>query len=126
VYPDNVEDRVRNIMQEKKSDITTLDDTWNVCGWAEESDEAIVALAQTLREATSGVLDRFHGAVCPWKQDTRLESEKGVRSTPSFLMPQFIPPRLLIQRLWLCVSALRRVSSIGWPGSQRAKVEEAC
>jgi hypothetical protein len=117
VDPDNVEDRVRNIMQEKKSDITTLDDTWNVCGWAEETDEAIVTLAQTLREATSGVLDRFHGAVLPWKQDSRLESEKGTQSTPSFFMPQFIPPRLLIQRLWLCVSALRRVSSIGWGAS---------
>jgi hypothetical protein len=99
VDPDSVEDRVRNIMQEKKSDITTLDDTWNVCGWAEETDEAIVALAQTLRETTSGVLDRFHGAVLPWKQDSRLESEKRTHSTPSFFMPQFMPPRLLIQRL---------------------------
>ena len=117
VDPDNVEDRVRNIMQEKKSDITNLDDTWNVCGWAEETDEAIVSLAQTLREATSGVLDRFHGAILPWKQDTRLESDKGTQLTPSFFMPQFIPPRLLIQRLWLCVSALRRVSSIGWGAS---------
>lgn len=122
VDPDNVEDRVRNIMQEKKSDITTLDDTWNVCGWAEETDEAIVTLAQTLREATSGVLDRFNGAVLPWKQDSRLESEKGTQSTPSFFMPQFIPPRLLIQHLWLCVSALRRVSSIGWgAGAQNWK-----
>ncbi|KAF8498236.1 hypothetical protein F5888DRAFT_233480 [Russula emetica] len=118
VDPDNVDDRVRHIMQEKKSDITTLDDTWNVCGWAEETDEAIVKLAQTLREATSGVLDRFHGVVLPWKQDSRLESdEKGIQSTPSFFMPQFIPPRLLIQRLWLCVSALRDVSSIGWGAS---------
>lgn len=117
VDPDNVEDRVRNIMQEKKSDITTLDDTWNVCGWAGETDEAIVMLAQTLREATSGVLDRFQGAVLPWKQDTRLDSEQGIQTTPSFFMPQFIPPRLLIQRLWLCVSALRSVSSIGWGAS---------
>lgn len=124
VDPDNVEDRVRNIMQEKKSDITTLDDTWNVCGWAEETDEAIVKLSQTLREATSGVLDRFHGAVLPWKQDTRLESEKGLgmqSTTPSFFMPQFIPPRLLIQRLWLCASALRRVSSTGWGGASAQK-----
>ena len=117
VDPDNVEDRVRNIMQEKKSDITTLDDTWNACGWAEETDEAIVKLSQTLREATSGVLDRFHGAILPWKQDSRLESEKGIQSAPSFFMPLFIPPRLLIQRLWLCVSALRGVSSIGWGAS---------
>lgn len=114
VDPGNVEDRVRNIMQEKKSDIATLDDTWNVCGWAEETDEAIVALAQTLRETTSGVLDRFPGAVLPWKQDSRLESEKETQSTPSFFMPQFIPPRLLIQRLSLCASALRGVSSTGW------------
>jgi hypothetical protein len=117
VDPDNVEDRVRNIMQEKKYDITTLDETWNVCGWAEETDEAIMKLAQTLREVSSGVLDRFQGAVLPWKQDSRLDSENGTQSTPSFFMPQFIPPRLLIQRLWLCVSALRHVSSIGWRAS---------
>ena len=28
-------------------------------------------------------------------------------------MPHFIPPRLLIQRLWLCVSGLRSISSMG-------------
>ncbi len=117
VDPVNVEDRVRKIMKEKESDITTIDDTWNVCGWAQETDESIVKLAQTLREASSGVLDRFSGAILPWKQDSRLESEKGTQSIPSFLMPQFIPPRLLIQRLWLCVSALRGVSSTGWGAS---------
>ncbi|KAI0274159.1 hypothetical protein BGY98DRAFT_94197 [Russula aff. rugulosa BPL654] len=117
VDPNNVEDRVRDIMQEKKSDIAILDDTWNVCGWAEETDEAVVKLAQTLREATSGVLDRLQGAVLPWNQDSRLESENGTQSIPSFIMPQFIPPRLLIQRLWLCVSALRAVSSTGWGAS---------
>ena len=114
---DSVEDRVRNIMHEKKSDITNLDQAWNVCGWAEEIDEAIQNLAQTLREATSGVLDHFPGAVLPWKQDSRLESQNETQSTPSFFMPQFIPPRLLIQRLWLCVSALHTVSSIGWGAS---------
>ena len=117
VDPDKIEDRVRGIMQEKKTDITILDDTWNVCGWAEETDEAIMKLAQTLREATSGVLDHCPGAVLPWKQDSRLESETGTQSTPSFFMPQFIPPRLLIQRLWLCVSALRGLSSTGWAAS---------
>jgi hypothetical protein len=44
----------------------------------------------------------------------RLESDKGTQSTPSFFMPQSIPPRLLIQCLWPCVSALRRVSSVVW------------
>ena len=117
VDPDNVEDRVRDIMQKKESDIMTLDDTWNVCGWAEETDETIVKLAQTLRDATGGVLDRFHGAVFPMKQDSRLESEKGAQSTPSFFMPQFIPPRLLIRRLWLCVPALRSISAKGWRAS---------
>jgi hypothetical protein len=120
VDPDNVEDRVRNIMQEKKIDIAALDDTWNVCGWAEETDEAVVKLAQTLREATSGVLDRIPGTVLPWKQDTRLDSEKGTQSAPSYFMPQFLPPRLLIQRLWLSVSALRSISSTGWGGATGA------
>ena len=117
VDPDNVEDRVRDIMQKKESEIMTLNDTWNVCGWAEETDEAIVKLAQTLREATGGVVDRFHGAVFPMKQDSRFETEKGTQSTPSFFMPQLIPPRLLIRRLWLCVPALRSVSSKGWRAS---------
>ena len=114
VDPDGVEDRVRNIMQEKKDEIVTLDDMWNFCGWAKETDEAIVKLAQTLTDATSGVLNCFHGAVLPWGQDSRFDSGKGTQSTPSSFMPQFIPPRLLIQRLWLCVSALRSVSSKGW------------
>ena len=114
VDTDGEEDRVRNIMQEKKSEIITLDDTWNLCGWAKETDEAIVKLAQTLTDATSGVLNCFQGAVLPWGQDSRFESGKGTQSTPSSFMPQFIPPRLLIQRLWLGVSALRSVSSKGW------------
>jgi hypothetical protein len=73
-----------------------------------------VKLSQTLREASSGVLDRFPDAVLSWKQDSRLESEKGTQLTPSEFMPQFLPPRLLIQRLWLCASALRDISSSGW------------
>ena len=113
IDPVNVEDRVRGIMKEKESDIMALDDTWNVCGWVEETDEAIVKLAQTLRDASSGVLDRFHNAVLPWGHDSRLVSEKRTQLTPSFFMPHFIPPRLLIQRLWLCVSGLRSISSTG-------------
>ena len=113
VDPVNVKDRVRHIMEEKESDIIALDDAWNVCGWVKETDEAILNLARTLRDTTGGVLDRFHDAVLPWKQDSRLESEEGTQSTPSFFMPHFIPPRLLIQRLWLCVSGLRSISSMG-------------
>ena len=109
----NVEDRVRHIMKEKESDIIALDDAWNHCGWVKETDEAILNLARTLRDTTGGVLDRFHDAVLPWKQDPRLESEQGTQSTPSFFMPHFIPPRLLIQRLWLCVSSLHSISSMG-------------
>ena len=109
-----VEDRVRNIMQEKKKDITALDDAWNDCGWAEETDKAIVKLSQTLTEATSGVLDSFPGTILPWIEDSHFDLGKGTRSNPSYFMPQFIPPRLLIQRLWSCVPALRRISSTGW------------
>ncbi|KAI0278663.1 hypothetical protein BC826DRAFT_1083682 [Russula brevipes] len=94
VEPDKIEDRLRKIVREKKDRITTLDDTWNVFGWAEETDKAIVRLVQTLREAT-----------------------EGTDPIPSHLMPQFIPPRLLVQRLWLCVSALRRISKTGWGAS---------
>jgi hypothetical protein len=114
------EDRIRTIMQDKKADITALDDAWNDCGWAQETDKAIIKLTQTLREATGGVLDRFHGAVLPWKLDPRLQSEKGTQPALSYFIPQFIPPRLLIQRLWSCVSALRGVSSTGWGGTKLA------
>jgi hypothetical protein len=104
-------------MQEKKKDITALDDAWNNCGWAEETDKAIVKLSQTLTDATSGVLDSFPGAILPWMESSHFDSEKGTQSTPSYFMPQFIPPRLLIRRLWSCVPALRRISSTGWGAS---------
>lgn len=122
VDQDNVEDRVRTIMQDKdlKANITALDDAWNGCGWAQETDKAIIKLTQALREATGGVLDRFHGAVLPWKQVPRLQFEKGTQPALSYFIPQFIPPRLLIQRLWSCVSTLRGISSTGWVGTKPA------
>lgn len=119
VDQDNVEDRVRTD-KNLKADITALDDAWNGCGWAQETDKAIIKLTLTLREATGGVLDRFHGAVLPWKQVPRLQSEKGTQPALSYFIPQFIPPRLLIQRLWSCVSALRSISSTGWGGTKPA------
>jgi hypothetical protein len=112
-----LEDRLREIVQEKQDDITRLDNTWNVFGWAEETDEAILKLAQTLKEATSSVLDNLPGAVLQWKEDSRPSPEKGAQSTPYF-MPHFIPPRQLLQRLWLCVWTIRRVSITGWGASK--------
>ena len=70
-------------------------------------------LAQTLKDATSSVISCLPGAVLQWSQDSRPAPEIGTQATPSFIMPQFIPPRLLIQRLWLCVWALRSISATG-------------
>jgi hypothetical protein len=64
--------------------------------------------------ATGGVLDYLPHAVTRWQPDPRRQPDKGMRATPPYLMPQFIPPRLLIQRLWVCVWACRTVSTSGW------------
>jgi hypothetical protein len=113
-----LEDRLREIVREKQDDITQLDNTWNVFGWAEKTDEAILKLAQTLKEATSSVLDNLPGAILRWEEDSRPSPEKGTQSAPSYFMPHFIPPRQLLQRLWLCVWTIRRVSTTGWGASK--------
>lgn len=118
VETDELEDRLRKIVQEKKDEITKLDETWNAVGWARNTDEAIVKLAQTLKDATSSVINCLPGAVLQWSQDSRPAPERGTQTTPSYIMPQFIPPRLLIQRLWLCVWAFRSISATGGGASK--------
>jgi hypothetical protein len=112
------EDRLRKIVREKQDDITLLDETWNVFGWAEKTDEAIVELAQILKEATSSVLDYLPDAVLQWEPDARPKPENVTQSAPSYFIPQFIPPRLLLRRLWISVWALRRIASTGWGTSK--------
>ena len=110
------EDRLRKIVQEKENAIKQLDDTWNVFGWAEDTDEAIVNLAQTLKDATSGLLNYLPGAVLRWTQDSHSTAKKGTQLTAPYTLPHFIPPRLFIQRLWVCVPTLRCFSATGWGG----------
>ena len=107
------EDRLREIVRAKEDMIKQLEDTWNVFGWAEETDEAIMNLAQTLNDATSGLLNYLPGAVLKWTQDSHSVVKKGTQSAPPYSLPHFIPPRLFIQRLWLCVQTLRRFSTTG-------------
>ena len=114
VDSDTAEERLRNTVQTKKREITTLDDTWNAFGWAEETDKAIVKLTQTLGEATNSVLLYLPGTILKWGQESRHVPEDITQSTLSYFMPQFIPPRLLAQRLWLCAWALRNISTTGW------------
>ena len=111
---DTAEDRLRNIVRKHKREIATLDDTWNAFGWAEEADKSMAKLTQTLREATGSVLLYLPGTVLTWGQESRHVPEDVTQSTLTYFMPQFIPPRLLIQRLWLCAWALRNIFTTGW------------
>ncbi|KAI0261952.1 hypothetical protein BC834DRAFT_1043705 [Gloeopeniophorella convolvens] len=114
VEPDKTEERFQEIVRDNKSDVAELEYTWNILGWAEDTDEAIITLVRTMVHATGGVLEYLPGVVLRWQQDPRRMPDKGMRAAPTYLMPQFIPPRLLVQRLWLCVWALRNISAVGW------------
>jgi hypothetical protein len=114
VDSDKAEERLRYVVRIHKREITTLDDKWNAFGWAEETDEAIAKLTQTLREATSSVLLCLPGTVLTWGKESRHVPEDITQATPTDFMLQFIPPRLLIRRLWLCAWALQNISTTGW------------
>jgi Family of unknown function (DUF6535) len=114
VEPDKTEERFQEIVRSNKAEIAELEYTWNILGWADEIDEAMITLVRTMIYATGGVLDYLPHAVTRWQPDPRRQPDKGMRAAPAYLMPQFIPPRLLIQRLWLCVWAFRTISASGW------------
>jgi hypothetical protein len=114
VDSDTAEERLRYVVRTNEHEIATLYDTWNAFGWAEETDKAITKLTQTLREATGNVLLYLPGTVVTWEQESRHVPEDVTQSTLTDFMPQFIPPRLLIQRLWLCAWALRNIFKTGW------------
>jgi hypothetical protein len=114
VEPDKTEERFQEIVSSNKTEIAELEYTWNILGWADEIDEAMITLVRTMMYATGGVLDYLPHAVTRWQPDPRRQPDKGMRAAPTYLIPQFIPPRLLIQRLWLCVWAFRTISASGW------------
>lgn len=114
VEPDRTEERFQEIVLSNKAEIAELEYTWNILGWADEIDEAMITLVRTMIYATGGVLDYLPHAVTRWQPDPRRQPDKGMRAAPTYLMPQFLPPRLLIQRLWLCVWDFRTISASGW------------
>jgi len=114
VEPDRTEERFHEVMSSNKTEILELESMWNVLGWADEIDEAIITLVRTMMYATGGVLDYLPHIVSRWQPDPRRTPEKGMRAIPTYLMPQFIPPRLLVQRLWVSSWVLRSISASGW------------
>jgi hypothetical protein len=117
VEADKMEESFREIMTNHQLDIRDLGEAWNSLGWAENADEAIIDLVQTMIHTTGGVLSYLPSAVLAWPQDSRRAPDKGMRAAPPHLIPQFIPPRFLTQRLWLCVCALRAISAADWGAS---------
>ncbi|KAH9177360.1 hypothetical protein EDB89DRAFT_2064966 [Lactarius sanguifluus] len=113
VETDKMEERCHEIMRDGSDDIIVLEDRWNRFGWAEEIDEAIISLVRTMIYASNGILEYLPDVVSPWQSDPRRVPDKGTRAIPPYLMPQFIPPRLFAQRLWLCVWNLRNISASG-------------
>ncbi|KAH9057605.1 hypothetical protein EDB87DRAFT_1017020 [Lactarius vividus] len=113
VETDKIEERCHEIMLKRSDDIEVLEDRWNRFGWAEEIDEAIISLVLTMIYASNGILEYLPDVVSPWQSDPRRVPDKGTRAIPPYLMSQFIPPRLLAQRLWLCVWTLRNISASG-------------
>jgi len=114
VEPDKAEERFHTITSNNKAEIADLEYTWNTLGWAEEVDEALITLVRTMMVATGGVLDHLPHIISRWQPDPRRIPDKGMRATPTYLMPQFIPPRLLIQRLWTSAWLFRTISASGW------------
>ncbi|KAI9507957.1 hypothetical protein F5148DRAFT_1200860 [Russula earlei] len=114
VEPDKMEERLHEIMLSNKDQIAELEYTWNTLGWAEEVDDAVISLVGTMVTATGGVLNYLPHIVLRWQTDPRRIPEMGMCPIPTYLMPQLIPPRLLIQRLWVCPWLFRSISASGW------------
>lgn len=119
VEPDKMEELFLETLAESSTQaaIKDLGDAWNSLGWADKADEAIIDLVRTMVFTTGGVLGYLPTAVLSWAHDSRRKPDFGMRAAPLHLMPQFLPPRLLTQRLWLCVLALRNIATADWGAS---------
>ncbi|KAH8993049.1 hypothetical protein EDB86DRAFT_1403730 [Lactarius hatsudake] len=119
VEPDKMEELFLETLAEYQTQaaIKDLGDAWNSLGWADKADEAIIDLVRTMVFTTGGVLGYLPTAVLSWAHDSRRKPDFGMRAAPLHLMPQFLPPRLLTQRLWLCVLALRNIATADWGSS---------
>jgi hypothetical protein len=116
VEPDKMEEQFLETL-EYSSAIKDLGDAWNSIGWADKADEAIIDLVRTMVHTTGGLLGYLPTAVLSWAPDSRRRPDVGMREAPLHLMPQFLPPRLLTQRLWLCVCAMRNIATADWGAS---------
>ncbi|KAI9461309.1 hypothetical protein BJY52DRAFT_220923 [Lactarius psammicola] len=98
--------------------IRDLRDAWNSLSWADKVDEAIVDFVQTMMRTTGGVLGHLPTAALSWASDSRRKPDDDeMRLVPPHLIPQFIPPRLLMHRLWLCIWALQNIATEDWNSS---------
>ncbi|KAI9507935.1 hypothetical protein F5148DRAFT_1200689 [Russula earlei] len=111
---DKMEERLHEIMRSNKGQIAELEYTWNILGWAKEVDDKVISLVETMMNATGGVLYYLPHTVLEWQDDPRRIPDEGMRPIPTYLMPQLIPPRLLMQRLWVCPWLFRSISASGW------------
>ena len=116
VEPDKMEEQFLETLGNYPTQgaIRDLGDAWNSIGWADKVDEAVIDLVRTMVYTTGGVLGYLPSAVLSWAPDSRRKPDVGMRAAPPHLMPQFLPPRFLTQRLWLCVCALRKIATTDW------------
>ncbi|KAI0265689.1 hypothetical protein BC834DRAFT_843543 [Gloeopeniophorella convolvens] len=101
VEPDKIEERFHECMRDHMGHVTTVGDTWNSLGWAGDTDEAIINL-----------LPPHCGSIVAFGLTS--VSGQGNARRPWTPHAPVHPPRLLMQRVWLCVWALRGISAAGW------------
>ncbi|KAI0049017.1 hypothetical protein FA95DRAFT_1557285 [Auriscalpium vulgare] len=114
VEAEKMEEVFNDITRDLKGELAEVEYSWNLLGWAEGTDEAMIDLTHTLMHATGGVLGYLPGAVLQWSADDRRMPSEGMHPVPTWLIPHFVPARLLTQRLWLCSWSLRSLKAQGW------------
>ncbi|KAI0054794.1 hypothetical protein BV25DRAFT_1833529, partial [Artomyces pyxidatus] len=121
------EELLRQVLDDGRWDVMDLEYSWNVMGWADETDMVVLDLLQALMDSTGGVLAHIPGVAMPWPAETR-RAAAGAQDMPHWLMPQLLPARLLIQRLWICTRGLRHLEATGWgtTPNQPANLVDLC
>ncbi|THH03181.1 hypothetical protein EW146_g10493 [Bondarzewia mesenterica] len=113
--PDKLEQLVNTVMKEGKEHVAKIESAWNALGWADEADEAVIELVQTVMDITGGVLAHLPGAAIEWPPDKRKTPYNvKMQKNPKWLIPHLLPTRLLVQRLQLCVWNLKNLAASDW------------